>query len=281
VITLRDFFSGRFFRILVLIAVFLAGFMVNMAFDGGVTAPRDIVGVIVTPISSAGTWVKNSVTDFFSSFSEYNSLRAENEQLRKNISELQKELLSYYNTDVEMERLRQLSGVKETIPDVSFIAADIVSVSGDGYGSVYSLNKGTSDGIELKAVAVSADGLVGKVTAVGLNWATVTAITDPSMSVGAVIPRTEDVGMTESSVSLRSEGKLKLSYIPVSTVIMRGDEVYTSGLGGIYPYGIKIGTVSDVVVEDNGLTQYAVVEPAADLENLRRVYISDGAWDGQ
>ena len=62
---------------------------------------------------------------------------------------------------------------------------------------------------------------------------------------------------------------------------MRGDLVFTSGLGGVFPSGIYIGTVSQIESEENGLAQNATIEVGADLTSLRRIYITDGAWNGE
>ena len=278
---MRDFFRGKFFITLVFIASFLAGIMLNMLLDGGVTAPRDLIGLIATPFASFGTWVKNGITDTIDTFAEYSELQKENEELKKQIAKLETALADTYTNEVEIERLKNIVNVIETSPDLQFVAADVVSASADGYGSTFSVNKGTLDVIKLNSVVVSCDGLVGKVTDIGFNWATVTAITDPSMSVGATVKRSEATGVTEGTVSLRAKGLLRLSYITADASVIRGDVIFTSGLGGVFPAGILIGRVTDVESEENGLAQNATVEPAASLDGLRRVYITNGAWTGE
>lgn len=255
--------------------------MLNMILDGGVTAPRDLIGVVTTPVATFGTWVKNGVTDFFSTFSEYDSLKKENEQLIKRITELETGIAGTYSDKVEIDRLRGMLNVIDPSPELQFITADVVMTAADGFGSTFNINKGTMDGIELNSVAVAAGGLVGKVTAVGLNWAIVTAITDPSMSVGATIPRSEATGVTESTIQLRLQGQCRIAYLSADDSVVRGDQVYTSGLGGVFPAGILIGTVSKIEYEENGLAQNATVDIAADLKGLRRLYITNGAWTGE
>ena len=278
---MRDFFRGKFFITLVFIACFLAGFMLNMLLDGGVTAPRDLIGFIATPFASFGTWVKNGTEDIINTFAEFSELQKENEELKKQVAKLETELADTYTNEVEIERLKKLVNVIETSHDLQYVAADIVSVSADGFGSTFSVNKGTLDGIKLNSVVVSCDGLVGKVTDIGFNWATVTAITDPSMSVGATVKRSEATGVTESDVSLRAKGLLRLSYLTADASVIRGDIVFTSGLGGVFPAGILIGKITEVESEENGLSQNATIEPAASLDGLRRVYITNGAWAGE
>ena len=85
---MRDFFRGKFFITLVFIACFLAGFMLNMLLDGGVTAPRDLIGFIATPFASFGTWVKNGTEDIINTFAEFSELQKENEELKKQVAKL-------------------------------------------------------------------------------------------------------------------------------------------------------------------------------------------------
>ncbi len=268
--------GGKFFIVMVFIALFLFGFGLNILIDGGKTSHRDLVGIIGSPFRSAATWVKQTVTDFFSSMTQYRGLSDENEALRKRIAELEAELARTDALQVENERLRALTGIVGTDGEYSVVAADVSSVSTGGWVSGFTVNKGSADGVEKRDVVVSADGLVGKVTAVGRHWATVTTIIDPQIAVGAVVVGTGDVGMTEGSLSLKAKGMCRLSYLDANAVVNRGDTVRTSGLGGLYPSGIMIGTVRDIAVQSNGLTKYAVIEPAADLAGLRRVYILIG-----
>jgi len=70
-----------------------------------------------------------------------------------------------------------------------------------------------------------------------------------------------------------SEGKLKLTYLPEDTVLLNGDVIYTSGVGGVYPKGIRIGTVTKVQTDASGMGNYAIIEPAVDLDKLTQVFV--------
>ncbi|MGN0989760.1 MAG: rod shape-determining protein MreC [Eubacteriales bacterium] len=265
--------GGKFLVVVIFIALFLLGFGLNLIFDGGVMPHREIVNLIATPFRAAGNWIKNGVTGFFGAFSEHDALVRENEELRKKISELQAQLDETYALRIENERLAALAGIRARNDELEFIAADIVSLNTSGWRSSFTINKGTADGIKKKDVVVCAEGLVGKISEVGLYSATVVTVIDPQIAVGAVVVSTGDAAMTEGSAALKAKGLCKLAYLPMDAVIVRGDTVRTSGLGGLYPEGLLIGTVKDIVVEGNGLTQYAIIEPAADFGSLRRVYV--------
>lgn len=270
---MRDFFRGKFFAALVVLLAFLLGFVCNAVFDGGTTAPENIIGTVLTPIKSLATYVGNGVENFFKTFADYDALKAENEELKRENNELTVKLEESYHLESENERLRNLLSLTETTEDRKITEATVVSVSDDKVSSVFSINKGTLSGIKEKDVVVAAEGLVGYVKSVGLNWATVVTILDPQVSVGAYLPRTELVAMTEGHRELKGDGLCRLSYIENTSLINRGDSVLTSGLGGLYPEGIMIGKITEITVSDNGLSQYGIITPSVDFTELRKVYV--------
>ena len=133
--------------------------------------------------------------------------------------------------------------------------------------------KGINLEIEKGDVVVCEGGLVGKITEVGLNWATISTFIDPQISVGAMLLSTGDVGVTEGTLELKAKGQCFVRYLRKDSSVNRGDQIYTSGLGGVYPKGLLLGTVSDLQYEDNGLTLNAVLTPAVDFNALQEVLI--------
>ncbi len=271
---MNNFFRSRFFVVLIIITCFLAGFMLNVAIDGGKMPHRTLIGIITSPITTLATNIKNGVTTFFAAYSNYEELLAENEELKEENSNLIKRLEKSYTMEIEIARLEQLANILKDTEELEIVEASVVSVSTDGWVSSFSINKGSLSGIKEKDVVIASTGLVGKVRDVGPNWATVVTFTDPQIAVGAIITRTEDTAMTEGTIELKAKGLCKLSYLNKNSSAIRGDLVETSGLGGLYPAGIIIGSIKDISIDDNGLTKYAVIQPAVDFLNLKKVYIS-------
>ena len=146
--------------------------------------------------------------------------------------------------------------------------------SSSNWDSDLTLNVGTADGVELADCVIDQYGnLVGVVTEVGVNWALVSTILDPDVELGARIARIDEDAVLEGDFSLMMEGKIKLAYLPAATKLVSGDQVITSGLGGIYPPGLKVGTVYELYTEVDGLSRSAVVTPAADLDSIRYVFV--------
>ncbi len=281
---MREFFRGKFFVVLIIVLAFLLGFAVNAVFDGGVTPPENIIGTVFSPFQGVVASVKNSVSEFFETFSKYDTLQAENETLKAENLELETRLAESYHLEKENEDLRNLLDLTESLPEYNKTEALVVSVSDDKISSSFTINRGTFSGISEKDVVVAADGLVGYVKEVGFNWATVVTILDPQVAVGAYLPDTELVAMTEGNMDLKGEGLCRLSYVENTSLINRGDLVVTSGLGGLYPEGIAIGTISEIMIGDNGLSQYGIITPSVDFSSLRRVFVlsldSDSSEEG-
>ena len=115
--------------------------------------------------------------------------------------------------------------------------------------------------------------LVGVITEVDYNSCVMSSILDPDVELGVRVARTDDNAILEGDFTLMLEGLLKLSYLPENTQLLSGDRITTSGLGLVYPSGLVVGTIQSIHTEANGLDRYAVVRPAADLDELRYVFI--------
>lgn len=269
----RGFFKGRFFKVIIFIVIFLVGFMTSLFFGSATPADKSFIGLVATPFQSVGAKVRGAFQGFFDTFASYQALEQENEQLRVQVAQLQSQLQENYYLESENDRLRRLLSLQEEYPEFEFADADVVSRSTDGWSSSMTLNVGTNQGVQKKNIVVTPDGLVGIVSDVGLNWATVTTIIDVQIGVGAMIESTHDIGMIEGTTALKSDGLCQLSYIDNNVSISRGDIVKTSGLGGTYPKDLTIGTIVDVVTEEHGLSMYAVVQPSVDIQSVKRVYV--------
>ena len=114
---------------------------------------------------------------------------------------------------------------------------------------------------------------MGVVSEVGTNWATVLTVIDTDIELGARIFRTSEVAVAEGDFTLMGQKRLKLSYLPPAASLLAGDYIVTSGLGGYYPSGLVIGTVSYVKTDDDGLAQYAIITPMTDLDSLTEVFV--------
>lgn len=270
---MNRFFRGRFFAVLVLIVCFLLGFMLSVAVNGHTMPHQQMVGMILSPVQTGFTWCKNQVTDFFAAFSRYDEVAAENHALKEQVNELQKQVEDLHFAEERVDEYRKNHGITENEYSFEYVSANVVSVASDGWTSSFGINAGTSAGLTRGDIVVWQGCLVGKIVEVGVNWATVSTFIDPSISVGAMILSTGDVGITEGTLERKVKGQCMVRYIDKDSTVNRGDRIYTSGLGGVYPKGLLLGTVSELKYEDNGLSLSAALTPALEFSKLREVLI--------
>ena len=186
--------------------------------------------------------------------------------LEEEIRTLKKELIDAEEARLENERLRKLLNFKKN-SFMASIPAFIIGRDPNNWSSVVFIDRGESDGIIKDMVVISGAGLVGRIREVGLERSKVMLINDVDSKVGAIIHQTRDQGLLIGAV----DGRCKLIYLPMDTKTVVGDEILTSGMGGIFPKGISIGRIKEVEKERGRLYKYAIVEPASKLSRLEEV----------
>ncbi|MDD4796992.1 MAG: rod shape-determining protein MreC [Eubacteriales bacterium] len=182
----------------------------------------------------------------------------------------------------ENERLTQLLGVTEKYPQYAFIYASVSAREPGSWFMTFQINRGTGDGVDVDMAVVNQDGLVGRVVEAGPNWARVLTIIDTQSAASAIVERTRDHGIVEGSTDPEAHmPECTVQYLPVDSDLAPGDRFITSNLGGIFPKGIVVGTVTEVNRNQNSQS-YAIIRPAVDFAHLEDVLVikSDKAADG-
>ena len=133
------------------------------------------------------------------------------------------------------------------------------------------INVGSDDGVEKNMTVIADKGLVGHVVSVTNNTAKVQVIVDAASTVSATINTTEESIICKGT--LENNQILRASYIPTGAELIIGDTIHTSGLGGIYPKGILIGTISNIVTTNNSTDRYAVIDTAVDFSKVYTVLV--------
>ncbi len=221
-------------------------------------------------VSDTGSWFGN----IFNYFGNIKKLKAENEQLKNENTNLQKQIRDMDGLDSENSELRKMLDLKKTQTKVDMVAASIVAKDPSNWYSVFTINKGTKDGIEKNQAVVNSNRqLVGQISGVGDSWAEVITILDSQSSIGAEISRSAEIGIIEGDASLRYSGQCRLGYIARDTDIQIGDFIQTSGLGGIFPKGLIIGTVEDIYEENSTMSKAATIKPLADIARINEVFV--------
>ena len=271
---MKDFFERHGLRLLAIAAAIAVVLSALSYFASTSSVLRNALGVAASPLRSAVYSVQTWFADKQRYYTDYTALLEENEALRQEIAELrQGERQAQLDRD-ENALLRELMGLREQRRDFVFESAKILEHSDTNWTSTLTLDRGTNCGIDVNDCVVSAEGyLVGVVSEVGVNWATALTVIDTDTELGARIFRTSEVAVAEGDFTLMGQKRLKLSYLPPAASLLAGDYIVTSGLGGYYPSGLVIGTVSSVKTDDDGLAQYAVIAPMADFDALTEVFV--------
>ena len=257
-----------------IIAVLLIGMMAVSAVDRGkVTVIEDFVGMFITPLQNICTTISSKSGDFAEIFTEHDALVEENEKLKNELASVNQALRNAEIYKQENERLLEMLEIKADRQDFVFESALIVANEQSGYSHTLTLNKGSLSNVKKRDVVMTADGFVGYVSELGTTWCKVTTVLDSSCEVGALITRTQDIGVLEGEFSLAANGNCKVSYLANDVALNSGDSVVTSGIGGVFPSGIIIGNIVEIKPESHGISQYAVVEPAVDFNDLKNVFI--------
>ena len=271
---MNDFFKSARFKILIAVLIVLVAFMLRAAYMGGLgTMASYALGLVTTPLQQLSSGISNTVSDAFDPLLRANEYKEENEALRTELRTLRQQLVDYEKIKQENEQYRQYLEMKEENQDFQFELAAVIGRSPDARFYSFTVDKGTVDGVALRDPVITADGLVGYISEVGPTYATVITILDPTLHVGASDARTRDTGIVIGTVTLSQEGKCKLSYIDRESAVARGDIIVTSGVGGVFPKGLMIGTVEEVQVESHGMSLYAVIEPVVDVPAVKDVII--------
>lgn len=235
---------------------------------------NNIAGTIASPFRSAGAAIGNWFGSISDKFESVETLKKENEELRKRVAELEDANRQAQTDSQENQRLRNLLNLRQQRRDFQFESAKVTQYENSNWASTLTLNRGTSSSVAVNNCVVDENGaLVGVVTEAGLNWCTVATVLDTQAQFGATVFRTGESSVAMGDLSLMHSGKLKLNYLTGTNPPVGGDLVLTSGLGGYYPSGLVIGTVEDVRTDDSGLTQYAVVQPRVTPADLVEVFI--------
>lgn len=273
---MKKFLKSVLTRSLGVVALVLVGVMIYSATSGGfATIPETLTGLIVTPIQTLATSISNGVSGFFGDLTGGDELRQQLEQLQLENAELRQQLVDYDELKQTNDWYSEILGLHEENPEYTFAAGRVIARDpADFYGN-FTISAGSHSDISVNDPVVSTDGsLVGVVEEVGLTYSKVRTILDPSTKVAAQISRTGDTAYTAgSTVEMARQNSLRLTTLERSSGASAGDYVVTSGIGGVYPSGLLVGSVQQIRSATDGMTLDADIDLFADIYNLKQVMV--------
>lgn len=243
--------------------------------SGVTSAPlKEAAGLIIVPfeksIASIGQWM----TGVQDSFREKEDLIQQNKELQTTVDTLTEQNNVLLQDQAELARLEQLYELDEEYTDYPKVAARIISKDPGNWYDTFMINRGSNDGIRVDNNVIAGKGLVGIVTEVGSNWATVRSIIDDSSNVSAMTVSTDDICVVEGDLELIDEGKLRFSQLyDREDKVSVGERIVTSNISDKYVEGLFIGYVSEIELDTNNLTKTGTLVTPVDFQHLKDVFV--------
>lgn len=232
------------------------------------------MGTLAAPFRSAATFVTDRVDAVYDYTFRYEELREQLTQLEGEVARLREENRAAQVALEENRRLRTLLGLRQAHDDFVYEAAAVTGRAPSNWNYALTISKGSEAGVERDMCVVTEQGyLVGIVTEVGSNWAEITALISPDISIGVRAEPTGDAAVLTCDLDHMSAGTCALSYLSGDAALTAGDAVVTSGLGGHYPAGLMVGTVQETGIIPSGMERYAVVKPSVNWDDLKQVFV--------
>lgn len=243
-------------------------------FTDKLTAPvQNALSYIITPlqkgINGMGLWLTDRA-DYFATIDE---LRQENKQLKTELDEVKEKNLVLIQDQIELNNLRELYALDNKIPGYEKVAARVIGKSSGNWFSTFTIDKGSKDGILVDMNVICGNGLVGIVTDVTDNSATVRSIIDDNSNVTGMLITSSDTCNIRGDLELIDSGYVHLEYLRGDVNVSDGDMIVTSNISSKYIEGILIGYAKNVSDDANSLTQSGYLVPAVDFEHMTEVLV--------
>ena len=269
---MKHLFSTRV-KVLLIAAVLLSAGLAILSGATEQSIPKLVVQGLLTPFRAGANALTKQSEQIYGYIFHYESLVAENEALKKQISQMEddaRQADSYYR---ENQRLRDALTLTQTREDFVLVDAYIIAWGTTDWNSTVTVSKGTNAGIETGMCAITANGeVVGLVTEVGLNYAVIKTVLDSTLEISATIASSGYNGMVSGGYNDGRKDLLWMDYLPSAAVIRNNDQVVTSG-STVYPRNLILGHIVDAGYDETGVAKYAVLNPAVDIGSLEQVFI--------
>jgi len=233
-----------------------------------VTLTRQTLLFLASPFIQITAVSLQGVADIWHDYVDLRGLREENKRLQREAATLKGRLDHLEEQALETQRLERLLGMRQA-SQAEFLTARVVGKDATNWFKTILLDRGSLEGVRRNQPALAPDGLVGRVVEVTPTSARVQLLTDPVSAVGGLIQRTRVTGIVSGNLGAGT----RVRYLPLMANVVVGDEVVTSGMGGVFPKGIPIGRITAVERRSGALFQEATLQPAVDMSRLEEVLI--------
>lgn len=222
-------------------------------------------------INSAGQWISDKANDF----KTLEEVQKENSKLKEQNDELTEQLTTIKLEKYELDHLRELLDLDEKYSGYQKVAASVIAKDTSNWFSVFTIDKGSKDGLKKGMNIIAGSGLVGIITDIGPNYAKVRSIIDDSANVSAMVTTTGDnMNVSGNLQTMNSDQVISFSELRDSeNKVQIGDPVVTSYVSDQYQQGILIGYIASIETDSNKLTKSGTITPVVDFEHMENVLV--------
>ncbi len=234
---------------------------------------KNVAATIVIPLQDG----VNHIGIWFNEKAKYTAsidkLEAEKKELQQQIDQLTEENSLLAQNKYELTRLRELYELDQDYSNYNKIGANVIGKDTGNWFNIFTVNKGSDDGIKKDMNVISGGGLVGIVFEVGKNYSKIRTIIDDESSVSVSFANTSDTGIVSGDLKLIEEGYMNITGILKEATVNEGDMLVTSKISNKFLPGILVGYVNEVSLDANELTQSGKIVPAVDFQHIDEVLI--------
>lgn len=269
---MKNFFTGKSFKIMAALFFIMFGLVLYSASTGGSYFSK-IVNFITTPLNQLASGATGAVEDITHTQKSKEELIEENEKLKQQVQELSAMLVDYYEIKSQNEQFMKYYEIKKVEAEYSLMPATVIvrDPSDNFYGCT--LDKGSLNGICVNDAVVTENGLIGWVYQVEPTSCKVKTILNPDAKVGVIDKASKDSGIISGSSEIADNNQTRMTVVSAQNNFKEGDLIVTSGIGGVYPANLVIGTIKELKYDSFDASLYAVVEPFEDIRSITEVVI--------
>ena len=270
---MKDVFRSTGTKILVAVLFLMLGLMLYTS-NTGSSLTAKLFGHVAIPMQRVSTMVaNNAATVAQASGKSKAELEAENEQLRRQVAEMNKKLVNYYTYQQENAQLRKFLEMKNENQDFKPVAAAVVGRDPNNIFGQFTIDQGTQSGISQNDPVVTENGVVGWVSSASATYSKVTTLLSPETKISAVDKVTREAGVVGCDLPSADANTVRLQYLSAGAKVAAGDIVVTNGIGGVFPRNLIVGTVKAVKHSTSDISLYAEVTPAVNVKEVRDVMV--------
>ena len=265
--------QSRFYFLSMLCAIFLSLLALFSYFSGVSSILGSVVNIILSPVNYGTARVVDSIIGVRDYFANVKELKEENLRLMSENDALLKEKAKNEAVRSENEELYAFLGLKKDFTDLSLVNAKIISKSGSGFMTSFTIDKGTIHGVKKDMPVIADSGILGIVSEEGLATSRCISLVSHNASVGVYFLRTGVPGILEGDFALSKDGMCRITGLGADTDVVVGDYVYTSGYGEIFPKDLCVGKVNEIIRDATTHTLAVTVTPSCNPDRIDSVMV--------